>query len=342
LYDCFRRTVVKGFDFEEERIKQEIAKLDAKRVLIQLPEGLKPEGPRLASIIEKNGALPLISGDPCYGACDVSTSEAESLGVDLILHFGHSRMVKHEKVPTIYLEARASISIDEALKKSLLLLAKYKTVGLTTTVQHIQNLDLARETLVRAGKTVVIGDASRTSYPGQVTGCDHSNAKSIAADVDAFLFVGGGQFHALGIYAATSKPTIVADPYDNRAFEIDPVAQKMIKQRWACIEEARQAKTFGILVGLKLGQNHLETALKIKNMIEKTKKSAYLFAVREVTPEILLEFPTVDAYVNTACPRISLEAPSKFSKPILTAGELKVVFGEDSWENLLRKGLFED
>ncbi len=35
---------MKGFDFEEERLKQEIAKLGAKRVLLQLPEGLKPEG----------------------------------------------------------------------------------------------------------------------------------------------------------------------------------------------------------------------------------------------------------------------------------------------------------
>jgi 2-(3-amino-3-carboxypropyl)histidine synthase len=251
-------------------------------------------------------------------------------------------MVKHEEVPTIYLEARAFITIDEAIRKSLPLLAKYKTIGLTTTVQHLQNLDLAREMLVRAGKTVVIGDASRTSYSGQVTGCDHSNAKSIANDVDAFLFVGGGQFHALGIYAATSKPTVVADPYDNRAFEIDSLAQKTIRQRWACIEEARQAKTFGILVGLKLGQNHLETALEIKRTIERNKKPAYLFAIREVSPETLLEFPTVDAYVNTACPRISLEAPSKFSKPILTMGELKVVFGDDSWGNLLKRGLFED
>ena len=333
---------MKGFDFEEERIKQEIAKLDAKRVLIQLPEGLKPQAPQLASMIERTGALPLVSADPCYGACDLSMSEAESLGVDLILHFGHSRMVKHEKIPTIYLEARASVAIDEALEKSLPLLANYKTVGLTTTVQHLQNLDLAREMLVRAGKTVFIGDASRTCYSGQVTGCDHSNAKSVADDVDAFLFVGGGQFHALGIYAATSKPTIVADPYDNRAFEIDPIAQKTIRQRWAGIEEARQAKTFGIIVGLKLGQNHLDTALKIKGIIEKNKKTAHLLAVREVSPETLLEFPTIDAYVNTACPRISLEAPSKFSKPILTMGELKVVFGEDSWENLLKRGLFED
>ncbi len=60
-----------------------------------------------------------------------------------------------------------------------------------------------------------------------------------------------------------------------------------------------------------------------------------------MTPESLLEFTTVDAYVNTACPRISMEATSKFSKPVLTVNEFKVVSGEISWENLLKKGLFE-
>ena len=116
---------MKGFDFEEERIKQEITKLGAKRVLLQLPEGLKPEGPRLAKIIEKSGALPIISADPCYGACDIAVNEAESLGVDLIVHFGHSKLVKHEQIPTIYVEARATVTVEEAVKKSLPLLSNY-------------------------------------------------------------------------------------------------------------------------------------------------------------------------------------------------------------------------
>ena len=95
---------MKGFDFEEERIKQEIAKLGAKRVMLQLPEGLKPEGPRLAKIVEKNGALPIISADPCYGACDVAVSEAEGLGVDLIVHFGHAKLAKHTAIREIYFD----------------------------------------------------------------------------------------------------------------------------------------------------------------------------------------------------------------------------------------------
>ncbi len=333
---------MKGFDFEEKRIKQEIAKLGAKRVLLQLPEGLKPEGPRLAKIIEETGALPIISADPCYGACDLATAEAERLGIDLIIHFGHAKLVKHEQIPTVYVEARATVTVDDAVEKSIPLLSKYDKIGLATTVQHVQALAHVREILVRAGKTVMIGDAGRVNYAGQVIGCDYSNVRSIANDVEVFLFIGGGRFHALGIALSTPKPTIIADPYEKRAYSIDDEAQKILKQRWACVEEAKHATTFGVLVGLKLGQRRLDDALKIKEMAEKNGKTAFLFAIREILPEALMEFPTVDAYVNTACPRISLDAPSKFLKPVLTVNEFMVVSGESSWENLLKKGLFEN
>jgi len=337
-----RRISMKGFDFEEERIKTEIAKLGAKRVLLQMPEGLKQEGPRLAKIIEKTGALPIISADPCYGACDLATAEAESLGVDLIVHFGHSKLMKHEHVPTVYVEARATITVVEVLEKAIPLLSKYGKIGLATTVQHVQTLDEARELLVRAGKTVVVGDAGRVTYSGQVTGCDYSNVRSVVNGVDAFLFIGGGRFHALGIALSTSKPTIIADPYENKAYSINEDAQKVLKQRYACIEEAGHAKTFGVLIGLKIGQKRFNEALKIKETAEKIGKTAFLFAAKELSPEALMNFPSVDAYVNTACPRIALEAPSKFLKPVLTTNEFMVVAGETSWENLLKNGLFEN
>ncbi len=332
---------MKQFDLEEERVKQEIIKLGAKRVLIQLPEGLKPEGPLLAKIVEKTGALPIVSADPCYGACDLATAEAESLDVDLIIHYGHSKLLMYERVPTLYVEARATVKVDVAVEKALPLLEEWHKIGLTTTVQHVQTLDGAREILLHAEKTVIIGDAGHVNYPGQVIGCNYSNAKSVADDVEAFLFIGGGRFHALGVALSTSKPTIVADPYEKRAYSVNEEARKILKQRWASIEEAKKAKTFAVLVGLKPGQRRLEEALSMKEKLEKNGKAIHLFAVRNIHPEVLMEFPTVDAYVNTACPRVSLDDASIFQKPVLTMNETLVAVGELSWEGLCRKGLFE-
>lgn len=332
---------MKQFDLEEERVKQEILKLGAKRVLIQLPEGLKQAAPRLAKIVEKAGALPIVSADPCYGACDLATTDAENLGVDMTIHYGHSKMVKYERVPTVYVEARATVNVNDVAQKALPLLQKWRRIGLATTVQHVQTLDIVRELLTRAGKTVIIGDAGHLNYPGQVIGCNYSNAQSITKDVEAFLFIGGGQFHALGVALSTSKPTIVADPYAGTALSIDKEAEKIVKQRWAIIEEARKATTFAVLVGLKPGQKRLEEALEVKKKLEDKGKTAFLIAAEEITPETLMEFPTIDAYVNTACPRISFDDASRFKKPVLTVNEALVVIGALSWEELCRRGLLE-
>ena len=329
------------FDFEEERIKQEIQKFGAKRVLIQMPQGLKPDAPRIAKMVEKTGAIALISADPCYGACDIANDEAINLGADMIIHFGHSKFVKHTPVSTIYIETRALTNIKEVLEKALPLLNNYLKIGLAASVQHLQTLNEAREFLICAGKTVVL-EAGHAEYAGQVIGCDYSSVKTIADEVDVYLFIGGGIFHALGISLSTSKPTIVADPYDNRVFSVDEDTQKLLKQHWICIEQARNAKNIGIIIGLKLGQKRFEDALKIKALIEKHGKTAYLIAMREVTPEALLDFPTIEVYVNTACPRISFDAPEKFAKPILTINEFMVASGETSWKSMLKKGLFEN
>jgi len=329
-------------DFEEQRLKDEIRKRGAKRVLFQLPEGLKAEGPRLASIAEKMGAVAIVSADPCYGACDLTFQEAAGLGADLLVHYGHSEMMPQQLVPSIYIESKTAITIKPAVKKALPLLKPWKNVGLTTTVQHIDMLGEARTTLLEAGKNIAVGDTGRLKYAGQVTGCDYSNATAIMKDVDAFLFVGGGRFHAVGVALATSKPTVVADPYEQCAFSVDNEVQRVLKQRWASIHEAKKAQSFGVLIGLKSGQKRIDEALQVKEKLEKKGKKVTLLALHEVTSESLMQFPTINSFVNTACPRIALDDSKRFGKPVLTVNEALVVIGELTWEELLKKGWFED
>ena len=331
-----------SFDLEEKRLKKEISKRKAKIVLLQLPEGLKAEAPRLATIIEDAGALAIISADPCYGACDLALPDAETLGAELLIHYGHSLQIKQEKVPTIYMEARAKTSVKEAVKKAIPLLEPWSSIGLVTTVQHVHKLNEAKNLLLKAGKTVAIGDAGLVKYAGQVIGCDFSNAKSVSKEAEAFLFVGGGRFHAIGVALATAKPTIIADPYEKRAYPIHDEVQRVLKRRWASISEAKGAEKFGILIGLKSGQKRIREAVKIKEKLQKSGRKATLLALREVTSNALMQFPNVEAFVNTACPRLSLDDTSSFLKPILSLNEALVMLGEMDWEELCRKGWFEN
>ncbi len=182
------------------------------------------------------------------------------LGVDLIVHFGHAKLLV-SKIPTLYIEARSTIAVKEVVEKALPLLGEYSKVGLATTVQHLDTLKQTRTMLLKAGKTVVIGECDQLSYPGQVIGCNYGNVKSIADQVEAFIFIGGGMFHALGVALSTSKPTIIADPYNNRAFSINDEAKKIIKQRWTCVQESHNAKTFGSSCWFKTRTRTLRTSI---------------------------------------------------------------------------------
>ncbi|MCD6592489.1 diphthamide synthesis protein, partial [Candidatus Bathyarchaeota archaeon] len=44
-------------------------------------------------------------------------------------------------------------------------------------------------------------------------------------------------------------------------------------------------------------------------------------------------------YINTACPRISIDEAAAFRQPVLTLKEAYVMLGEMSWEKLLEKGI---
>ena len=332
---------MKAFDFDEEKILAEMIARGAKRVLLQLPEGLKSEAPNIAKLIEKAGILTIISGDPCYGACDLPGSEVDRFDIDLVIHFGHSKMIKNEKVSTIYVNVQSTAKIIITIKNSLALLKDYTQIGLVTTVQHLHTLPSVRDLLIKAGKTVFIGNSDQMLSRGQVTGCNYSNVKSIADKVDMFLFIGGGNFHALGVALNTTKPTIHANPFDHKVNLLNLKVNKLLHKHWDLIEKAKKAKNFGILVSLKPGQENFKNAIKIKKIIEKIGNSAVVILVREILPEVLMEFPTIDAYVNTACPRISFDAPLKFLRPVLSINEFKVLSGECSWKEMIKIGLFE-
>jgi 2-(3-amino-3-carboxypropyl)histidine synthase len=328
------------FDFETERLKKEIKKRGAKRILFQLPEGLKTKGPCLASIAEKLGAVAFVSADPCYGACDLAVQEAKSLGADLLVHYGHSEILSQHSLPTFYIEAKTAVRLKPAVKKALALLEPWNNIGLITVIQHIDMLGEARTILLNAGKNVEMGDAGHLKNAGQIMGCDYSNATAIANKVDAFLLVGGGIFHALGAGLATLKPTIAADPYEQRAFSVDKEVQRIVKQRWATIHEAENVSSFGVLIGLKSGQMRINEAFEVKEKLEKKDKKATLLAIREITPEALMQFPSLKAFVNTACPRIILDDAGRFRRPVLTINEASVIVGELTWEEMLKKGWF--
>lgn len=79
------------YDLELDRIVKEIKKNNAKRVCIQLADGLKPKAKEITEKIEKATKTEVIIWmGSCYGACDIPL-ELKKLGVDMLVHFGHTK-----------------------------------------------------------------------------------------------------------------------------------------------------------------------------------------------------------------------------------------------------------
>ena len=83
------------YDLELERVIQEITTRKAKKVLLQLPDGMRPLASQIVNSIEQStDAKIILSGDSCYGACDIALTQAQQLLMDLIVHYGHTSMLE--------------------------------------------------------------------------------------------------------------------------------------------------------------------------------------------------------------------------------------------------------
>jgi 2-(3-amino-3-carboxypropyl)histidine synthase len=321
-----------------EKVVKIINKNDYKQVLIQIPEGLKNHFAKIVEFIEsETNATTIISADPCYGACDIVHSEFRNLNVDLVIQIGHAEipLIKDLPIPTLFINAKTDIDISKVVNEAITYLEGNR-IGLITTAQHVHYLDKASRILKTKNFTPIIGSGdNRISLKGQVLGCNFSAAVSIVNKVDSFLFIGSGNFHPLGLLLSTNKPVVVCDSYTSevRKKELIDIKDMIIRQRYGAIARSKNAKNFGIIVGIKKGQQRMDLALKLKEKIKIKQKKSYIFTVDNIQPSYLESYRNIDCFVSTACPRIAIDDYMQYKIPILTPIELDILLGFRKWED---------
>jgi len=309
---------------------KKIKDLKADKVGLQFPEGLKVHAINVARQIEnETGAMVIISADPCYGACDVADIDMSD-SVDVLVHFGHRPLPIDYAVPVIFVDVHSNMDLLGCVCSAMSLLEGCHRIGLVTTTQHLHLLREVADFFEQNGKKVLMNEGAGTTK-GQVLGCNFSAIKNL--DADAFLYVGSGNFHALGIKLFTDKPVVIADPYLGEAREINDFADRILRIRSARIAKAMDAKRFGIIVSSKKGQSRMDLAKSIKNMLDEEGREGFILLLDDVSPNILLPFMDLDAFVMTACPRIAIDDSEMYKKPLLTPQELEIAIGRRKWED---------
>lgn len=322
-----------NYNFEIYKTIWKIRMIEAKRVALQFPEGLLVFACVIADIIEEfTDADTLIMGDVTYGACCVDDYTAKALGCDLMVHYGHSCLIPIDRTEGIQmLYVFVDIAIDmmhfmDTLKHNF---KPGDHLALVSTIQFVAALQSSAGVL-REHFTITIPQSKPLS-PGEILGC---TSPKLSPDTTAIIYLGDGRFHLESIMIGNPEiPAYRYDPYSkvfsHEYYEIE----KMHQIRQQAIQTASKAKKFGIILGTLGRQGSPKVFEHLQQKITDSGKQYVLVMLSEIFPDKLKLFTDVDAWVQVACPRLSIDWGMAFEKPLLSPYELSVALEHVQWQS---------
>ncbi|KAK5640055.1 hypothetical protein RI129_010866 [Pyrocoelia pectoralis] len=320
-----------NYNFEIPKTIWRIQELKAKTVALQMPEGLLIFATTISDIIRDfTDADTIIMGDVTYGACCIDDLTAKALGVDLLVHYGHSCLIPIDpksalKLLYIFVDIKIDVlHFTDTLKHNF---SKDKVLGFVSTIQFVATLQAASTYLQECGYSVRLSQSKPLS-PGEVLGC---TAPSLQ-DVDVIVYLGDGRFHL--------EAAMIANPTTD-AYRYDPYSKKFTREyydhkemrtvRRKAIQNSIHADNFGVILGTLGRQGNLTVAHHLEKRLRECRKNTVFILLSEIFPAKLELFTHLNAFVQTACPRLSIDWGQAFAKPLLTPYEAAVVFQGTEW-----------
>jgi len=241
---------------------------------LQFPEGLVAYGSALADSLQERlpNAFIVILGDVLYGACNVDDCGCSQLGLDLLVHFGHSRAVRRPLLLDVYYVPveRKDFDAQEAGRAILAGIGELGvragkrndgkegsvreiTTGTTSPTTGITKLALVSTAqycsrLAETRKYIEENSSLRVYTPHfaplneyELLGC---TCKQLPEDVSAVVSVADGEFHLEA--AAIANPTLPVYRLDPNLMALEPsayqAAEKIEYRREAVLEAIARSR----------------------------------------------------------------------------------------------------
>ena len=318
-----------NYNFEIHKTVWRIKQANAKCVALQFPEGLLLFACTISDIIERfTGADTVVMGDVTYGACCVDDYTARALGADFMVHYGHSCLVPIDATLIKMLYVFVDIQIDnqhvmETLRYNFKL---HSSIAVVSTIQFVAALQgIHRE---MQGEFNIVVPQTKPLSPGEILGCTSPRLPP----VDSLVYIGDGRFHLESIMISNPfTPAYRYDPYSKQFTREYYDHHVMLQSRRSAITEASNAQRFGIILG-SLGRQGSPAILHhLQEMMRRQGKEYVVVLLSEIFPEKLKLFSNIDAWIQIACPRLSIDWGSAFHRPLLTPYEAAVALREAEW-----------
>ncbi|KAM3875501.1 2-(3-amino-3-carboxypropyl)histidine synthase subunit 1 [Diretmus argenteus] len=328
------RALPANYNFEIHKTVWRVRQANATRVALQLPEGLQMFACVIADIIERfTEADTIVMGDVTYGACCVDDFTARALGADFMVHYGHSCLIPIDSTAGIkMLYVFVDIQMDNA---HFLDTVKFNfpaghSLALVGTIQFVAALQAVSAAL-RPEYEVLVPQC-RPLSPGEILGC---TSPRLDRNVNAIIYLGDGRFHLESIMIANPDiPAYRYDPY-SKVFSREYYDHKAMQAlRLQAIDKARSAQRWGLILGTLGRQGSPKVLEHLESRFKSLGKSYTRVLLSEIFPSKLDLIADVDAWVQIACPRLSIDWGTAFSKPLLSPYEAAVALQQVGWQEV--------
>ena len=323
-----------NYNFELHKTVWRVRQAGAKMVALQFPEGLLMFACTIADIVHQfTGADTIIMGDVTYGACCVDDFTAKALGADFLVHYGHSCLIPVDTTLVKMLYVFVDIQIDNthviaSLRHNFQPGSCFALVG---TIQFVAAVHGIAQALREEGYQVIVPQSKPLS-PGEILGC---TSPRLPEGVAAVVYIGDGRFHLESIMIANPEiPAYKYDPY-SKVLSAEHFDHKQMREvRREAILMASRASRFGLILGTLGRQGSPAVLTHLKRRLEEAGKPYIVVLLSEIFPAKLNLFEDIDAWVQVACPRLSIDWGTAFDKPLLTPYELAVALNVVSWKEV--------
>ena len=175
---------------------------------------------------------------------------------------------------------------------------------------------------------------SKPLSAGEVLGCTAPKVSSKLLGDDGessvLVFVADGRFHLEAFMIA--NPGIRAfryDPYMGKLFleEYDHLGMKRSRKN-AIFKAREEARSWGLVLGTLGRQGNPRILERLEKMMRDRGFDYTVVLMSEMSPaRIALFEDSIDAWIQIACPRLSIDWGEAFVKPVLTPFEADIALG---------------
>jgi len=246
---------------------------------------------------------------------------------------------------TLFLDAPYAGTV-ELCKDTLAYLKKkkYTSVGLYASVQFVHNLEHIKKQLREVGIQIITSLPDRTHVAGQLLGCDnYPDSLQLTPkqdkSVDCYLYIGDGKFHPLALVYGQkdTSPSEVREiicnnplPKKMSLLSFEDI-KKILKKYKGALMKFLTAERVGVIVTIKPGQEQLKPAYLLEKKFPE--KKFYYFIDNVISFDQLENFPFIQVWVNTACPRAGFDDQEKFEKGVINLNDalrVEEILGKES------------